>query len=283
MPRGDLTAAHGAIRGGGISAIGLRSNFDRHNIFDVPSYKQMIDIAKEIPDDDEAKIPILILVATGCRVSELLRVKKSHIKFFNSSNIELQGNFKFEDVDMVQFNMFTEKNRNTKYRIVPLIMNDLFSDLIKNIYIQWKTLDFQESFLVHVSRQCVWRGIKIHFGKDYYPHFLRHASVTNDTRAGINPAILKSKYGWSDLRPHSIYSHLNYTDLMEAQRRVFGVAKAAKQVIPDVNTPQPYNKRTTAGLTEIAQQRDLQKRGLQQQFKNREKTRRITEEDIALV
>ena len=64
---------------------------------------------------------------------------------------------------------------------------------------------------------------------NYYPHFLRHASVTNDTRAGINPAILKSKYGWSDLRPHSIYSHLNYVDLMEAQRRVFGIAREAKQ------------------------------------------------------
>ena len=268
----------------GTYSVSNKSSFDRHNIFDVPNYKQMITKINAIPDGDDRKIALAVIVATGCRVSEVLHLKKSHIKFFNYENIELQDGFNFIDVAMVQFNMYTEKNRNTKYRIVPLIMNDLFHDLIKAVYTHWVKIEYPESFLIQTNRVSLWRAVKELFGKDYFPHFLRHASVTNDTRAGINPAILKSKYGWSDLRPHSIYSHLNYVDLMEAQKRVFGIATQAKQVIPSVDT-KPIETLMREKVIRIAEQRTLVARGKQQQFKRPMPVavQRITEDDVAMV
>jgi len=265
----------------GAYSVSNKSSFDRGNIFDVPNYTQMIDKIKQMPNDDR-RIALATIVATGCRVSEVLYLKKSHIKFFNSENVELPEGFSFSDIFMVQFNLYTEKNRATKYRIVPLIMNDLFHDLIKLIYEHWLTIEYQESYVIQTDRIALWRAVKAFFGKDYYPHFLRHASVTNDTRAGINPAILKSKYGWTDLRPHSVYSHLNYIDLMEAQKRVFGIATKAKQVIPSVDTT-PIEKETLDKIRKVAEARIAKQRGKQQQFRKIEPERTQPTPDVALV
>lgn len=262
----------------------MRSSFDRQNIFDVPTYTDMIAKVKAIPDTDDKKIALGILVATGCRVSEILRIKKSHIKFFSFENKELTENFGIDDIHMVQLNLYTEKNRNTKYRIVPLIKNDLFYDLVKLIFEQWQSLEFNDSYICQTNRIDLWRKVKKVFGKDYYPHFLRHSSVTNDTRAGINPAILKSKYGWTDLRPHTVYSHLNYNDLLEAQERVFGIAKRAKEVIPSVDTV-PIEKQIIKKTTEIAKFRIDRDRGRQQQFAKRPQlfAKPVTTNDIPLI
>ena len=138
------------------------------------------------------------------------------------------------DVSVVQFNMYTEKNRKVKYRIVPVVKNDFFKDMLIIVYSYWRKFRHGGSMLFPYTRKHIWEVVKDKLGRDYFPHFIRHSAVTNDTRAGINPSILRAKFGWSDLRPHAIYSHLNYNDLLNAQIAIFGASKRSDNPIQDV-------------------------------------------------
>jgi len=221
-----------------------KSTFERNNLHEVPSYQKMFDKIKSYKPKNKAcnwVAPCLyMMVLTGARISEIILLKKSDIKWHGYDGRELYGEFTFADVASVQFNLFTEKNRKNKYRIVPVVKNDFFREALESIYMYWKNIEYDSSYFFYRTRQSVWGAVKLALGKDYYPHLMRHISVTNDTKAGISPSILKSKFGWTDLRPHSIYSHLNWFDIQSAQETAFGgamIKPEIKEVIVPVNYP----------------------------------------------
>ena len=218
-----------------------KSDIDRTNLSDIPSYSKMFDKIKSIDINEYkgytrkrmiwVKAAATILLLTGCRVTELLLLRKKDIRFFGFNNNELVGQFDISQIASMQFNLYTEKNRKNKYRVVPVVKNSFFIDMISIVYDFYKTFDYDETYLFPLTRQGVWNGIKAVFGNNMFPHFLRHISVTNDTKAGISPSIIKSKYGWTDLRPHSIYSHLNWFDIQTAQTSAWGEAAPAPKAI----------------------------------------------------
>ena len=209
----------------------LKSNIDRGNLFDVPSYTKMIDVVKKINDKPWIRPACAILLATGCRVGELLYLKRGNIKFMNYNNKEiLSEDLILSDVATIQFNMSTEKNRKNKYRVVPLIKNTLFLDLVEIIVDYCRLIKYDNTMLFPYTRGAVWYAIKRNVGKDFFPHYLRHINVTNDTRSGVSPVIQKSKFGWTDLRPHSVYSHLNFLDVLNEQKKVFGEATQKEEI-----------------------------------------------------
>lgn len=221
----------------------LKSDYDRTNLQDVPSYQKVFDKIREFTPNNNASLwkkpAILIMALTGARIGEILLLKKRDIKFYGYHKRELHGDFTFADVASVQFNLFTEKNRKNKYRIVPVIKNDFFYEPLEAIYKYWKDVEYDDSFMFYRNRVSMWRCVKEVMGKDYYPHFMRHISVTNDTKAGISPSILKSKFGWTDLRPHAVYSHLNWFDIQSAQESAYGGAVIEPE-ITKVTVPEDY-------------------------------------------
>jgi len=220
-----------------------KSNFERNNLHEVPSYQNIFDKIRSYKVKTLAgrwiKPTLYIMVLTGARISEILLLKKSDVKWHGYNGRELYGDFTFADVASVQFNLFTEKNRKNKYRIIPVVKNDFFLEALESVYKYWKDTEYDSSYLIYRCRQTVWLAVKKALGNDYYPHLMRHISVTNDTKAGISPSILKSKFGWTDLRPHSIYSHLNWFDIQSAQETAFGNA-VIKPEVKEIVVPPEY-------------------------------------------
>jgi len=224
----------------------LKSNIDRSNLFDVPSYTKLIDVIKKINDRSWVKPACGILAATGCRVGELIFMKRSNIKFIDYNNKEISNDqLALSNVATIQFNMSTEKNRKSKYRIVPLIKNDLFLDLVEIVVDYCKEIKYDDTMLFPYTRGAVWYAIKRNLGKDFFPHYLRHINVTNDTRGGVSLMIQKSKYGWTDTRPGSVYSHLNYLDVLNEQKKAFGEPNKKEELYKvidaNVEARQKYN------------------------------------------
>lgn len=201
----------------------LRSSIDRNNLFDVPSYTKIISIVKGIKDKPWIRPAVAILAATGCRVGELLYIKRGNIKFIDYHNQEIpHDKLNLSNVATIQFNMSTEKNRKSKFRIVPLIKNELFLDLVEIIVDYCKNFKYDDTLLFPYTRGAVWHAVKRNIGKDFFPHYLRHINATNDSRAGVSVMIQKSKFGWTDTRPASVYSHLNFIDVLNEQTKAFG-------------------------------------------------------------
>jgi hypothetical protein len=222
-----------------------KSNIDRTNLFDVPSYSKMISIVKTVQDKPWVKPALAILIGTGCRAQELLYLKRGNIKFIDYNNKEIANDkLLLAEVATIQFNFHTEKNRKNKHRIVPLIKNEMFFDLVEIVVDYCSNFKYDDTLLFPYTRVSLWYAIKRVMGKDFFPHYLRHMNVTNDTRAGVSTVIQKTKYGWTDLRPHSVYSHLNYVDVLNEQQKVFG--EASKKVVEVINehvkVREDYNK-----------------------------------------
>jgi len=224
----------------------MKSNIDRSNLFDVPSYTKMIAVVKNINDKPWIRPACAILLATGCRVGELLYLKRGNIKFIDYNNKEIMNqNLILSDVATIQFNMSTEKNRKSKYRVVPLIKNNLFLDLVEIIVDYCKNIKYDDTMLFPYTRGAVWYSIKRNIGKDFFPHYIRHINVTNDTRSGVSLMIQKTKYGWTDTRPGSVYSHLNYLDVLNEQKKAFGDSNKKEEIYKvidaNVEARQKYN------------------------------------------
>jgi len=201
----------------------LRSNLDRYNLLDVPNYTKMIDTIYKIKDRPWIRASLAVMLATGGRVSEILYLKRGNIKFLDYGGKELPNDkVNLHDTAIIQFNMYTEKNRKTKYRVVPLIKNELFLPLAEVIVDYCKEFQFDDTLLFPYTRSAMWYAVKRNIGKDFYCHYLRHVAVTNDSRAGINQVIQQSKFGWSDTRPGAFYTHLNVKDQIMAQREALG-------------------------------------------------------------
>jgi len=212
--------------------VSYRSNIDRTNLFDVPNYSKLISIVKDINDKPWVRPFCAILVSTGCRVSEGLYLKRGHIKFIDYNNKEIPADrLLLSDIATIQMNFHTEKNKKSKHRIVPIIKNELFLPLVEIIVDYCKNFKFDDTLLFPYTRGTAWVAIKRVIGKDFFPHYLRHANVTNDTRAGVPPTIQRSKFGWTDLRPHSIYSHLNYLDILNEQQKAYGGPSKKEEII----------------------------------------------------
>ena len=201
----------------------LRSNIDRHNLFDVPSYTKLIEIVKGVKDKPWIRPCLAVLAATGGRVGEILYIKRGNIKFINYHGQEIpHDKLSLSEVATIQFNLSTEKNRKSKFRIVPLIKNELFLPLVEIIVDYCKNFKYDDTMLFPYTRGAVWYAVKRNLGKDFYTHYIRHINCTNDSRAGISPTIQKAKYGHTDLRAQSAYQHLNFVDIINEQTKAFG-------------------------------------------------------------
>lgn len=214
----------------------LRSGIDRTNLFDIPSYAKLIEMVKGVDDKPWIRPCLAVLAATGGRVSEILYLKRGNIKFINYHGQDIpHDKLSLSEVATIQFNLSTEKNRKAKFRIVPLIKNQLFLDLVEIIVDYCKNFKYDDTLLFPYTRGAVWYSIKRNLGKDFGCHWVRHVNCTNDSRAGVSPTIQKAKYGHTDLRAQSAYQHLNFVDIINEQTKAFGKPTEKEKVYAVIN------------------------------------------------
>jgi site-specific recombinase XerD len=177
--------------------------------------------------------PLLaIIMLTGARVSEVLALKKKDIVFTGLDGKELNNNYGpvlCSDVSMITITLLNEKSKKHPVKIIPISRYNFWAEAIDWIIYYYNSLEAASNIrLFTITRTTVWYIIKTTFGKDYFPHIFRHYAASNDTRAGVNPAIIKKKLGWGSLAPYDIYAHMNTNDITNEFNRVYGVSPADK-------------------------------------------------------
>ncbi len=155
------------------------------------------------------------LSITGCRVSELLSIRKKDVQRFYQTK-------KSEDavVSHLLVDIKTEKNKVQHHRKVaasyliykPLI--DLLYAYIDNVFYGEET-----DLLFPLDRSHVWRLCKFYYGVHYSPHWFRHFGATFDAKFGYGVHMLQKKYGWASIASSQPYMHLNTQDILEFQQK----------------------------------------------------------------
>lgn len=184
------------------------------------NYAQFVKIAKK--EESKEKVPftreevnklwenmdklkygdlVLILLYTGMRIGELLKMQKSNI--FLEERYMIGGS----------------KTKAGKGRIIPL-----HKRIVPLIEKRMKESDSQSLFINRVGAnlkynsfmQYHWEPILEVVGQEHTPHDTRHTFISEMARLNTNPLVLKRIVGHSNADVTEHYTHKNIEDLLEA-------------------------------------------------------------------
>lgn len=212
--------------------------------FDIPNYTTLMSKIREVnacvvPEyqsmrhKDMHKALLSVFMLTGARVTEVIDMRRRNITFLKYDGSEIidynEPFIKVSDVFTMVFTLRNEKNKTHPIKKIPVMRNPLWGETF-GWFIEWyNTLPAKADAKVFpICRSTVWRLFKCAFGKNYFPHIMRHYVTSNDTSAGVHPMIVKQKLGWSSLRMYDTYAHMNTDDIKREFIRVYGVTPQEK-------------------------------------------------------
>ncbi len=164
----------------------------------VPQYVSFEDILPAFSNDRDGLI-ILLMYASGLRVSELANLRISDI-FFDAGFIKVKG-------------------KGSKERVVPVDTKTLklIEEYIKNIrgrYVKQNSSDFL--FLsnrgTRFTRQALWKIVKNRFlalGIEMHPHSLRHLFATHMIENGASLRVVQEMLGHESITTTQIYTDIS--------------------------------------------------------------------------
>ncbi len=163
-----------------------------------PNYISFDKIKQAFGKDRDGLI-VLLIYASGLRVSELCELRISNL-FFDSGFVRVYG-------------------KGKKERVVPIDLHtlDLIKEYIKTDrqkYAKQHSSDFL--FLSKkgekLTRQAVWKIIKkrfLKFGIDMYPHMLRHLFATHMIENGASLRSVQEMLGHESITTTQIYTDIS--------------------------------------------------------------------------
>ena len=149
---------------------------------------------------------ILMLLYTGCRISELLNLKK-------------------EDVNLEEryFNIVQAKTA-AGIRIVPI------ADKVFDFFVYWYNLDGCEYLLCTPEREhftyrnyfdSYWSPLMEQLNIDHTPHCTRHTCISMLTVAGVDGKVIKKIVGHKGQSvTEVVYTHFEIEELRDAINRI---------------------------------------------------------------
>ena len=174
----------------------------------------------------ETKALLSLMYVTGGRISEVLLLRPMDIHHS-------------EGEDSIAIDMVTKKNKKSKNRVVPVILNPIELEMMRiaKKYIaarEIKTVDKIFPF----GQNKAWRKLKMikisirvttpegerqeEYPLALYPHYFRHCRATHFvTLYHLNAFELTNVMGWSDARPAEVYVHLDSSHIADTMRREY--------------------------------------------------------------
>ncbi len=175
---------------------------------------------------------VRLLYLTGCRINELLPVRKSQVqvqerydkKFLMLYNIICEKTFKRTYIDQVTRERKTiKKNINRKRPTRQIGIRCDLEPYAEDV-IKWLNNLPEDAYLFpderfrknygykSISRVTAWR---ILFSVGQYPHFIRHTRLTHlVTEFRLSPYDLQGFVGWRSLKTATDYIHQSGDDLI---------------------------------------------------------------------
>lgn len=165
-----------------------------------------IEVLWDLSDNPHYQI-ILMLIYNGCRISELLDLKKENV------NLEEQ-----------YFEVVASKTDNG-IRRVPI------ADKVLPFYKAWYENSQCEYLLSNTHRrhfdysnyyECYFQPLMEQIGMAHRPHDTRHTCITLLTEAGVEPTMIKKIVGHSGAMTltERVYTHLRTETLLEAINKI---------------------------------------------------------------
>lgn len=215
-----------------------------------PSLIEMVNKIEALPIKHDSKTfswfkaGLIVMAFTGARVSEVLQLRKAHIKF-RMGYADVYPRSDLTNVDNVVFNMITLKRRGEHKRNVIIPINDFNRKVFSWLVIYLFKFSNPEDLLFRRRRDAFNKNLRKWFGIDYHPHLFRKVSATTDGNLGLSHAALKNKYGWSQDCMPTHYAKSDERATYEQSVRVFNQLAIAKQLS---NTIKQDNEQDFGGL-----------------------------------
>lgn len=151
-------------------------------------------------EEKKDKILISLFIATGCRVSEIVKLKIDQI------------DEKYEFIKVI--------GKGNKYRLVPLYkeIGIEFKNYIENIRPVLKKEEISELVFLGMTRQVFWHKLKKYakkaeIKKNVYPHLFRHSFATFLLENGADIRVVQELLGHVSIGTTEIYTHLNKKEI----------------------------------------------------------------------
>lgn len=198
------------------------------NIVDFSNFPDFREVRKKIldsplPPEQWHKPCFAILLITGCRVSELLALRKKDIVWTDENKNPVEPVEDMSNVRIVYFNLITLKRRgaNKPMRRFPVLNDVRYSGLLKIVFDYWLCCPYEDTMLFEGKyRLKVWYAMKRHLDKEYYPHMLRHVSASYYAQNGVIGAGLKKRFGWAKETSAEPYVNLSDDYLLDKEREL---------------------------------------------------------------
>ena len=174
-----------------------------------------------------------IMLITGCRISELVALRKKDIVWCDSNKNPVEPTETIDNVRIVFFNLITLKRRglNKPMRRFPVLNDIRYNELLKVVYRYWASCPTDDTELFERKYPItIWKAMKKYLDSEYYPHLFRHISATYYAQNGVIGAGLKKRFGWAKETSAEPYVNLNDDYLLEKEYEISAKTKLVEPV-----------------------------------------------------
>jgi len=172
----------------------------RNDILSVYEVKDMIEKANH----EYMRCIISLLYLYGMRISEVLSLKKEDIRFdeyYLYCRIRVSKRQRKSKSEQIPYRHTIPVN--VKHQFIHYII-DHWYNIDEGNYLFESRINSNE----HIDRRTVALYLE-RLNKSVYPHLFRHTRATRLAEAGASASQLQAWFGWSDMRPATVYVHQN--------------------------------------------------------------------------
>ncbi len=240
----------------------------------VPSYDEIIKMIKDGKPNSEELALMGLLILTGARISECLRVRLKDIRYKNEFDQDIMPDYENfyippatagAPVAVITLDNLKahgdRKKDNFKFKYITVIATEKFIDPYDWIRLRANEVGKQknpDAKLITFSRTVAWWRIKKIMGNDAYPHLFRHWCATNDLRLGLHSEAVRKKLGHRSFSALNTYSNLNFDDVSKQLKAVYG--PAINQAIKPLSSTKVLGMYTAAQQVGMKQTADSVKK-----------------------
>lgn len=165
--------------------------------------EKILDTFNHTPYDRQNRLILLILLATGARISEVVNLQVSDITDMDYEYIKVLG-------------------KGSKYRLIPIY--ESIKVEIKSYLEKYRDKNILDNKMFNMTRNNFYRILKIHAKKcgieNIHPHLIRHSVASYLLKNGASIRIVQEILGHANISTTQIYTHVSKSELKKEYDKI---------------------------------------------------------------